>query len=204
MPEKNIPMIKTLVFASNNKNKADEIRRILGGDFRIITLKEAGIDTEIPEPHDSFHLNASEKSRYIFNHTGLDCFSEDSGLEVASLHGAPGVRSARYAGEKASDHENIEKLLTELEGIHERSAHFKTVISLIMGGKEYFFEGECKGKISQSAKGSNGFGYDPVFIPDEANITFAEMSMDEKSEFSHRKKAVKKMIAFLQPSKSSL
>lgn len=194
-------MIKTLVFASNNSNKANEIRKILGDDFRIITLQEAGIDADIPEPHDSFQLNASEKSRYIFNQTGLDCFSEDSGLEVASLHGAPGVRSARYAGEKASDRENIEKLLSEMKGINERSAQFKTVISLIIGGEEYFFEGECKGKISQSIKGTHGFGYDPVFIPDGADICFAEMSMDEKSEFSHRKKAVKKMTAFLQQHK---
>jgi XTP/dITP diphosphohydrolase len=196
-------MKKTLVFASNNQNKADEIRRILGEDFQIITLKEAGIDVDIPEPHESFHLNASEKSRYIFNQTGLDCFSEDSGLEVRSLHGAPGVRSARYAGEKATDMENIEKLLMELKAQKDRSANFRTVISLMLGGKEYFFEGACMGKISHSVRGKNGFGYDPVFIPDGSDISFAEMSMDEKSVFSHRKKAVKKLTAFIEHLKSN-
>jgi XTP/dITP diphosphohydrolase len=196
-------MKKTLVFASNNQNKAYEIRRILGEGFQIITLKEAGIDVDIPEPHESFHLNALEKSRYIFNQTGFDCFSEDSGLEVRSLHGAPGIRSARYAGDKASDMENIEKLLKELKEQNDRIANFKTVISLILGGEEYFFEGVCMGKISHTMKGKNGFGYDPVFIPDGSEISFAEMSMDEKSVFSHRKKAVKKMTAFLEQLKSN-
>lgn len=196
-------MIRRLTFASNNKNKADEIRKILGDGFEIITLKEAGIDADIPEPHDTFHLNASEKSRYIFTTMGVDCFSEDSGLEVNALQGAPGVRSARFAGEKATDAENIQKLLQEMSEVKDRNAQFKTVISLILDGKEFFFEGECKGKISTTPKGSNGFGYDPVFIPEGAHKTFGEMNMDEKAQFSHRKKAVMKMTDFLLQKQSN-
>lgn len=196
-------MIRRLTFASNNKNKADEIRKILGDGFEIITLKEAGIDADIPEPHDTFHLNASEKSRYIFTTMGVDCFSEDSGLEVNALQGAPGVRSARFAGEKATDAENIQKLLQKMSEVKDRNAQFKTVISLILDGKEFFFEGECKGKISSKPIGSNGFGYDPVFIPEGAHKTFGEMNMDEKAQFSHRKKAVMKMTDFLLQKQSN-
>jgi len=196
-------MISCLTFASNNKNKADEIRKILGDGFEIITLKEAGIDADIPEPHDTFHLNASEKSRFIFTTMGVDCFSEDSGLEVNALQGAPGVRSARFAGEKATDAENIQKLLQEMNEVKDRNAQFKTVISLILDGKEFFFEGECKGKISSIPKGANGFGYDPVFIPEGAHKTFGEMNMDEKAQFSHRKKAIMKMTDFLLQKQSN-
>lgn len=189
--------MRRFIFASNNKNKAEEIRKILGDGYQIITLKEAGIDADIPEPHDTFHQNASEKSGFIFSITGADCFSEDSGLEVEALHGAPGVRSARFAGDNASDAENIQKLLQQMNDVEDRNAQFKTVISLIMDGKEFFFEGECKGKISSIPKGSNGFGYDPVFIPMGSQKTFGEMNMDEKAQFSHRKKAVMKMTDFL-------
>jgi XTP/dITP diphosphohydrolase len=195
--EKDVSMNRSLIFASNNKNKAEEIRKILGDGFQIITLKEAGIEVDIPEPHDSFQLNASEKSGFIFSRTGADCFSEDSGLEVMALQGAPGVRSARFAGEKATDTENIEKLLQDMKDERNRIAQFKTVISLIMDGKEYFFEGECKGMIADAPIGSNGFGYDPIFIPEGAHKTFGEMNMDEKAVFSHRKKAVMKMTDFL-------
>ena len=190
-------MKRKLIFASNNQNKADEIRHILGESFQIMTLKEAGIVADIPEPHDSFEENALEKSKYIYKETGMDCFSEDSGLEVEALHGAPGVKSARYAGEKSTDKQNTEKLLAELQNVSHRAAQFKTVISLILDGKEYFFEGECKGEISENPVGNNGFGYDPVFVPSGFQKSFAEMTMDEKSAISHRKKAVKKMAAFL-------
>jgi XTP/dITP diphosphohydrolase len=197
MPETNISMKRKLIFASNNANKADEIRHILGENFQIMTLKEAGIVADIPEPHDSFQENALEKSRYIHQATGMDCFSEDSGLEVEALHGAPGVKSARYAGENSTDQQNIEKLLAALENVRQRAAQFKTVISLILDGKEYFFEGECKGVISETPMGNNGFGYDPVFVPAGSQKSFAEMTMDEKSAISHRKKAVRKMADFL-------
>ncbi|MEY3945560.1 MAG: RdgB/HAM1 family non-canonical purine pyrophosphatase [Bacteroidota bacterium] len=190
-------MKRKLIFASNNANKADEIRHILGENFQIMTLKEAGIVADIPEPHDSFQENALEKSRYIHQATGMDCFSEDSGLEVEALHGAPGVKSARYAGENSTDQQNIEKLLAALENVRQRAAQFKTVISLILDGKEYFFEGECKGVISETPMGNNGFGYDPVFVPAGSQKSFAEMTMDEKSAISHRKKAVRKMADFL-------
>jgi XTP/dITP diphosphohydrolase len=197
MPETNISMKRKLIFASNNANKADEIRHILGENFQIMTLKEAGIVADIPEPHDSFQENALEKSRYIHQATGMDCFSEDSGLEVEALHGAPGVKSARYAGENSTDQQNTEKLLAALENVRQRAAQFKTVISLILDGKEYFFEGECKGVISETPMGNNGFGYDPVFVPAGSQKSFAEMTMDEKSAISHRKKAVRKMADFL-------
>jgi len=190
-------MKRKLIFASNNPNKADEIRHVLGESFQIMTLKEAGIVVDIPEPHDSFQENALEKSRYIHQATGMDCFSEDSGLEVEALHGAPGVKSARYAGENSTDQQNTEKLLAALENVRQRAAQFKTVISLILDGKEYFFEGECKGFISETPMGNNGFGYDPVFVPAGSQKSFAEMTMDEKSAISHRKKAVRKMADFL-------
>jgi len=190
-------MKRKLIFASNNPNKADEIRHVLGESFQIMTLKEAGIVVEIPEPHDSFQENALEKSRYIQQATGMDCFSEDSGLEVEALHGAPGVKSARYAGDNSTDQQNTEKLLAALENVRQRAAQFKTVISLILDGKEYFFEGECKGVICETPMGNNGFGYDPVFVPAGYQKSFAEMTMDEKSAISHRKKAVRKMADFL-------
>ena len=187
----------TLIFATNNQHKIDEIRAALGDRFVIITLKEAGIDKDIPEPHDTLEANASEKSGVIFKLTGKDCFSEDTGLEVEALNGEPGVNSARYAGEHRSFENNISKLLLNLEGQSNRMARFRTVISLIIGGKEWLFEGVCNGVITESEKGNNGFGYDPVFIPDGSDKRFAEMNMEEKNKFSHRKKALEKLVAFL-------
>jgi XTP/dITP diphosphohydrolase len=187
----------TLIFATNNQNKVDEIRTVLGNHFDIITLKEVGINIDIPEPHDTLEANASEKSKTIFGMTRKNCFSEDTGLEVEALNGEPGVKSARYAGENRSFEDNIEKLLHNLKPKTNKAARFRTVISLILGGKEYFFEGVCTGKIIDVKKGSKGFGYDPVFVPDGSDMTFAEMGMEEKNRFSHRKKAVKKLIDFL-------
>jgi XTP/dITP diphosphohydrolase len=187
-----------IIFASNNKNKADEIRMILGSDYEIITLKEAGIDIEIPEPHHTLKENAIEKATVIHKMTNANCFSEDTGLEVEVLNGAPGVFSARYAGENAGAADNIEKLLRELQGKEDRKACFTTCICLIINGSKHFFEGKCHGTITTCASGSNGFGYDPVFIPDGYEHTFAELDQQTKANISHRKKAVAKMVAFLQ------
>jgi XTP/dITP diphosphohydrolase len=187
----------TLIFATNNQNKVDEIRFVLGNKFNVITLKEAGIDIDIPEPHDTIEANASEKSKVIYSLTQKDCFSEDTGLEVEALNGEPGVKSARYAGDGRDFEANIDKLLLNLQTHANRAAHFKTVISLLVNGKEHLFEGICKGKILDFKKGRNGFGYDPVFVPDGSLQTFAEMTMEEKSSFSHRKKAMEKLIDFL-------
>jgi XTP/dITP diphosphohydrolase len=187
----------TLIFATNNQHKVDEIRLVLGKRFNIITLKEAGIDIDIPEPHDTLEANATEKSGVIHRLTKKNCFSEDTGLEVAALNGEPGVKSARYAGEGRSFENNIDKLLQNLEDKSSRAARFKTVISLVLNDKEYFFEGICPGVITADRRGRNGFGYDPVFIPDGSSKTFAEMTMEEKSLFSHRKKAMEKLVEFL-------
>ncbi len=186
-----------IIFATNNQNKVEEVRAVLGSRFNIITLKEAGIDIDIPEPHDTLEANATEKSKTIFAITNKNCFSEDTGLEVDALHGEPGVKSARYAGESRSFDDNIEKLLSKLTAISNKTARFRTVISLILDGKEYLFEGICTGTIIAEKKGNNGFGYDPVFVPDGSDKTFAEMDMAEKNKYSHRKKAMEKLITFL-------
>ncbi|MCW3088339.1 MAG: rdgB [Sediminibacterium sp.] len=186
-----------LVFATNNQHKVDEIRYVIGDLFHIITLKEAGIDIDIPEPHDSLEANATEKSHTIHKLTNRDCFSEDTGLEVGALGGEPVVKSARYAGEGRDFQKNIDKLLQKLEGVENRSARFRTVISLILGEKEYLFDGICEGEIVEAQKGVEGFGYDPVFKPTGADITFAEMPMEEKTKYSHRQKAILKLIQFL-------
>lgn len=186
-----------LIFATNNQHKVDEIRAVIGNRFDILTLKEAGIDIDIPEPHPTLEANATEKSSVIYNLTGTNCFSEDTGLEVKSLNGEPGVKSARYAGESRSFDQNIQKLLHNLEGKEDWSARFRAVISLIIDGKETLFEGICEGRIVSEKRGNEGFGYDPVFVPDGSNKTFAEMTMAEKSEFSHRARAVEKLVTFL-------
>jgi XTP/dITP diphosphohydrolase len=189
--------MERLIFATNNQHKVDEIRAVLAGKWEIQTLKEAGIEKDILEPHDSLEANAQEKSRTIFELTGMNCFSEDTGLEVEALHGEPGVRSARYAGTR-SFQDNIRKLLDQLKGETNRKARFRTVISLILEGREYQFEGICNGIIIDHQKGDAGFGYDPVFVPDGDTRTFAEMNMTEKNLFSHRKKAMEKLISFLE------
>ncbi|HMJ47589.1 MAG TPA: RdgB/HAM1 family non-canonical purine NTP pyrophosphatase [Ferruginibacter sp.] len=190
-------MIRSLIFATNNKHKADEIKYALKNGPEILTLKEAGINIDIPEPHDTLEKNATEKSIVIYNLTGKNCFSEDTGLEVLTLNGEPGVRSARYAGDGNSK-SNIKKLLQKLGENKERKARFRTIISLQLDKKEYQFEGICEGKITHAEKGMEGFGYDSIFIPDGSNKTFAEMGMNEKTLFSHRKKAIDKLIHFLK------
>jgi XTP/dITP diphosphohydrolase len=187
-----------LVFATNNQNKVNEIRSILKEPFQIITLKEAGMDIDIPEPYETLEANASEKSNTIYKITNKNCFSEDTGLEVFSLNGDPGVKSARYAGEGRNFQDNINLLLKNLNGKTDHSAQFRTVVSLIWDHKEYLFTGICKGTIIELQKGNEGFGYDPVFVPEGSTLTFAEMGMDEKNKFSHRKKAVAQLIEFLK------
>jgi len=186
-----------LIFATNNQHKVDEIRHAINSSFELMTLIDAGIDIDIPEPHDSLEKNATEKSRTIYQLTQINCFSEDTGLEVATLNGEPGVKSARYAGDGRSFDKNIDKLLTNLEGKDNLSAQFRTVISLIMEGQERQFEGICTGRIIRDRRGSNGFGYDPIFIPDGSDKTFAEMELSEKDHYSHRAKATQKLVAFL-------
>lgn len=188
------------IFATNNPNKIHEISRALHGDYTILGLKDAGILIDIPEPHDTLEANAREKAETIYNMTGKNCFSEDTGLEVDALNGAPGVRSARYAGEQASSNDNIDKLLLELNESSNREARFRTVICMIIEGKEMFFEGICTGKIIRERIGTEGFGYDPVFIPDGSTKTFAQMDTVEKNTYSHRKKALDKMISYLNSS----
>lgn len=191
-------MSPELIFASNNRHKIEEVQHIMGGMYNLLTLQEAGIDIDIPEPHDTLEANATEKSSTIYNMTGRDCFSEDTGLEVYALDGEPGVKSARYAGENRDFQANIDKLLQKLEGKPDRKARFRAVVSLILSGKEYQFEGICEGHIIEDQKGNKGFGYDPVFMPDGASRTFAEMTIAEKNQYNHREKAVTKMIRFLR------
>lgn len=190
-------MKPTLIFATNNQHKIDEIKHAIGNEFTIITMKEAGINIEIPEPHDTLEANATEKSKTIHRITHQNCFSEDTGLEVDSLFGEPGVKSARYAGEGRNFQDNIDMLLRNLQGNTNRKARFRTVISLILDEQEYFFEGICEGEILETQQGTNGFGYDPVFVPFGSKKSFAEMEMQEKNNFSHRQKAVSKLIQFL-------
>jgi XTP/dITP diphosphohydrolase len=187
----------TIVFASNNQHKVDEIRSALPKNFLIVTLAEAGIDIDIPEPHDTLQDNAAEKAKTIYQLLKTNCFSEDTGLEVYALNNEPGVHSARYAGEEKSFEKNIDKLLTQLKNFGNRKARFRTVICLILHGEQYFFEGVCEGEIVGERTGTQGFGYDSVFKPLDSDKTFAEMSIDEKNLFSHRRKATDKLVAFL-------
>ena len=187
-----------LIFATNNQNKVHEIRSVLGNSFQILPLNEAGINIDIAEPHNTLEENAREKASVIHKLTGRNCFSEDTGLEVNALNGEPGVRSARYAGDEADFKKNILKLLKSLYGIQDRTAQFRTVISLIIDNKEFQFEGICKGYITAEEAGNKGFGYDSVFIPVGSAKTFADMDMVEKNIYSHRKKATKKFINFLK------
>jgi len=186
-----------LIFATNNRNKVAEIQSLVGPNFEIIPLKEAGIEIDIPEPHDQLEANAYEKAITIFNLTNQDCFSEDTGLEIATLGGAPGVKSARYAGEDSHPQDNINLVLNNMTGIENRAAQFRTVICLIWKNQTFYFEGICKGQILTAMQGENGFGYDPIFVPDGASKSFANMTMAEKNQFSHRKKAVTQLFEFL-------
>jgi XTP/dITP diphosphohydrolase len=189
--------VPKLLFATNNQHKIEEIQAAVGASINIAGLKDSGINIDIPEPHDTLEKNASEKSSVIFALTGISCFSEDTGLEVEALNGEPGVKSARYAGTGSSD-DNINKLLEKLQHQSHRKARFRTVISLIWKGAEYLFEGVCNGTITEKRKGEDGFGYDPVFIPEGSTRSFGEMTPEEKNKYSHRKKAADQLVLFLQ------
>jgi XTP/dITP diphosphohydrolase len=190
--------MNNLIFATNNKNKVIEIRSLLPGNFAIKSLSEAGIHIDIPEPHNTLEENAIEKAEVIYKLTNTTCFAEDTGLEVNTMNGEPGVRSARYAGDEKSFENNIDKLLKELNELNDRSARFRTVICLKYKEKHNIFEGECKGYISSERLGNSGFGYDSIFVPEGSLKTFAQMSLKEKNFFSHRRKAMDKLIAFLK------
>lgn len=188
-----------LVFATNNKHKLEEIRHILKDSrVEIGSLKDTGFTGDIPETAETLEGNALQKAHYIFDKFQINCFADDTGLEVDCLKGAPGVYSARYAGEGCSFDDNVTKLLKEMEGCENRNACFKTVIALIITGTEHLFYGKVCGKILHERRGTLGFGYDPVFQPDGFDKTFAEMSPEEKNSISHRFKAIEGLKAFLQ------
>lgn len=188
---------RKIVFATNNMHKLEEVRQMFGPGLTVFSLKEIGCEEDVPETGTSFRENASIKSHYIYQRYGMDCFADDSGLVVTALHGAPGIFSARYAGKNSSSAANIEKLLHDLKDKQRREAHFRTVISLIIGGNEHFFEGIIPGSIRYSPSGTGGFGYDPIFQPEGYDVTFAEMTADEKNRISHRAVAIQKLTAFL-------
>ena len=194
--------MKRIVFATNNQHKLDEIRQILGNDFQILSLADIGCHEEIPEDHDTLQENALQKAQYIVDHYHVSCFADDTGLEVDALGGEPGVHSARYA--EGTDHDseaNMRKLLLKLGNNNNRRARFRTVIALLLeeNGKwrENIFDGIVEGHIAREKKGSEGFGYDPIFVPDGYDLSFAELGMDVKNSISHRARAVRKLADFL-------
>lgn len=191
-------MIKQIVFATNNAHKLSEVQAVLGDRFRLVTLAECGITEEIPEDAPTLEGNALQKARYVHERTGADCFADDTGLEVDALDGAPGVHSARYATDGHDFAANNRLLLRNLADAADRSAHFRTVIALILDGREYLFEGRVDGRIAESEAGCGGFGYDPLFVPEGFDKTFAEMDADEKNAISHRGRAVRRLVEFLQ------
>lgn len=193
--------MRKLIFATNNKHKVDEVRAALDGMVQIVTLAEAGLCGEIPETADTLQGNALQKAQWVWERTGMDCFADDTGLEVDALGGAPGVYSARYAGEHCSFDDNINKLLAALEGRTDRRADFRTVICLIEGGEPKYFEGRVDGQIlTERHSNGEGFGYDPVFMPDRFALSFAEMPLDVKNRISHRGLAVQKLAEYLKVS----
>ena len=192
-----------LIFASNNEHKVREIQAVVPDSIRVISLKEAGITINIPEPFATLEENAREKCRVISQHTSLNCFSEDTGLFVDALNGDPGVKTARYAGENSTSQENIDKLLSSLRPNASRQAHFQTVICLQFEGLEHLFTGTCLGEITLHPRGADGFGYDPIFIPTGGDRTFGEMNGNEKALFSHRKKAVDQLVIYLLATQKS-
>ena len=189
--------LKKIVFATGNQNKLKEVKSAVDG-FKIVGLTDLDINEEIPETGTTLKENALQKARYVYDKTGLNCFSDDTGLEIEALNNKPGVYSAMYAGADCSAENNMQKVLKELSGVRNRKAKFKTVIALILNGKEFFFEGAVSGNVLKEKKGIGGFGYDPIFKPEGYKETFAEMSIDLKNKISHRGLAVKKLVAFLE------
>ena len=190
--------MKTLIFASNNKHKLEEIRNLLEGIVKIKSLKEIGLEGDIPETADTLEGNATQKAEWVYSRTGMDCFADDTGLEVEALNGEPGVYSARYAGENCSFADNVNKLLKALEGHSNRNARFRTAICLIENGEKKYFEGIVNGTITTFETGNEGFGYDPIFLPEGHNKTFAEMPLDIKNKISHRGRAIQKLVEYLK------
>lgn len=192
---------KEIVFATNNAHKLQEVREIVGSDCRVLSLAEIGCHDDIPETADTIEGNALLKARWVKERYGYDCFADDTGLEVDALGGAPGVRSARYAAQEGgADHDsqaNMRLLLRQMEGKTDRRARFRTVMALILGGEEHLYEGKVEGTITEAPRGNDGFGYDPVFLPQGESRTFAEMSADEKNSLSHRRRALDAMLAAL-------
>ena len=186
-----------IVFATNNAHKLDEVRQVVGEKFEIVSLRECGIVEDIPENEPTLEGNALAKARYIYERTGFNCFADDTGLEVDALGGEPGVRSARYATDGHDDEANKRLLLERLQGEENRAAQFRTAVALILGGKEYLFEGIVRGDIATEQHGEGGFGYDPLFFPEGGDLTFAQMSSEEKNAISHRGRAVRKLAEFL-------
>ena len=186
-----------LNFATNNKHKLQEVREVLGDSFRVESLQSLGINEDIPEDQLTLEGNALQKARFLYDRTGEDCFADDTGLEVEALNGAPGVHSARYAGESKNSLDNMALLLKNMEGVKNRKARFRTVIALILNGEGYLFEGVVNGVITEQPRGAAGFGYDPLFVPDGYTTTFAEMDSEAKNAISHRGLAVEKLAAFL-------
>ncbi|MBN1388980.1 MAG: non-canonical purine NTP diphosphatase [Bacteroidales bacterium] len=186
-----------IIIASNNSHKIKEINAVLQEPVRLIPMSEAGINEDIPENAKTLEENALEKARYVHRRTGLNVFADDTGLEVVALNGAPGVHSARYAGQDKNSDNNIDKLLRELESYENRKARFRTVIALILNNEEYLFEGIINGRIITEKRGDKGFGYDPVFLPDNEDCTFAEMPAERKNMISHRANAIQKLNDFL-------
>lgn len=189
--------MKKLVFATNNAHKLHEVREMLEGEITVLSLADIGCSETIPETADTLQGNALIKARYIKTHYGYDCFADDTGLQVVQLGGRPGVYSARYAGEECDPEKNMQKLLGELEGIDDRRASFITVVALIQGEEEKIFEGEVKGRILEEKQGSEGFGYDPLFVPDGYEESFAQLGEETKNHISHRARAMQKMKEYL-------
>lgn len=188
---------RTLVFATQNPNKAAEIQGLLPDGIRVKTLAEIGCNDDIPEEQPTLEGNALQKARFVKENYDVDCFADDTGLEVEALNGEPGVYSARYAGPEKDSEANMDLLLTKLKDQENRKAQFRTVIALITDGREYTFEGKVKGRIAAKRMGSEGFGYDPIFIPDEDDRSFAQMPLEEKNKISHRGRAIRKLSEFL-------
>ena len=186
-----------LVFATNNPNKLSELQALVPDGIEILSLAAINCNEDLPETNPTLEDNALQKAQYVYQNYGFNCFADDTGLEIDTLGGEPGVYSARYAGEDSSAEDNMKKVLDKLEGEKERSAKFKTVIALIIDGEETVFEGECKGRMTNTKSGVEGFGYDPIFIPSGYKLTFAEMNENEKGRMSHRGKAVKELVGFL-------
>ena len=189
--------MKKIVFATNNAHKLQEVSEILGDKLQVLSLKDIHCEEEIPETSDTIEGNAHQKAEYIYNNYHVDCFADDTGLEVEALNGAPGVYSARYAGPQHNSKDNIRKLLANMQDKENRNAQFRTAILLIVDGKKHLFEGTIKGKIIRSERGSGGFGYDSVFVPEGFEKTFAELGEEIKNKISHRAIATKKLVKFL-------